>query len=149
MTLYLCLLWRGIDCLFLLPRYKTFWPKRTPNKMYSLVLFTFDVVELRILTQNDKPCTRATELCKGQSIRKNSCCHKNFLWLRKLRSKVTNHHVHCCGELLGLVLGLEKRFLLTSLRRRCMSCYFLVISQKQQTLLTISTTLPSHRFVSS
>ena len=58
--------------------------------MYSLVLFTFDVVELRILTQNDKPCTRATELCKGQSIRKNSCCHKNFLWLRKLRSKVIN-----------------------------------------------------------
>ena len=117
--------------------------------MYSLVLFTFDVVELWILTQNDKPCTRAKELCKGQSIRKNSCYHKNFLRLRKLRSKVTNHHVHCCGELLGLVLGPEKRFLLTSLRRRCMSCYFLVISQKQQTLVTISTTLPSHRFVSS
>lgn len=55
--------------------------------MYAVVLFTFDVVELWVLTQNDKPCTRAKEVCKGQSIGKKLILSQKSSVAEKTRLK--------------------------------------------------------------
>lgn len=55
--------------------------------MYAVVLFTFDVVELWVLTQNDKPCTRAKEVCKGQNIGKKLMLSQKSSVAEKTRLK--------------------------------------------------------------
>ena len=42
------------------------------NKIYSVAPFTFDTVESCIVTLNDKPWTRAKEVCKAIKYNKNT-----------------------------------------------------------------------------
>ena len=51
---------------------KFFNLKRTKIKMSSVIPFTFNAVELCIVTINEKPCTRARELCKALEYGKSS-----------------------------------------------------------------------------
>ena len=88
--------------------------------------FTFNAVELHVVTLYDKSSSRAKEVCKALKYRKETanvnkhyCSKENYTEKYQLNgapSAVTP--VDC------------KSTKFTSMRKGCMSCYFLVNGQK-------------------
>ena len=72
------------------------WVFDTCNKKMSLVPFTFKNVELKVVTINDKPWTRAKEVCKALEYNKKTahvirahCSRKNYAHKYDLTSVTT------------------------------------------------------------
>ena len=64
-----------------------FDPKRTKTKIFSVMPFAFNAVELYVVTINEKPGTRAREVCrvlefgkatKAADIVKHLCSRENY-----------------------------------------------------------------------
>ena len=80
------------------------------NKMSSVMSFSFKVVELCVVTINDKPWTHAKEVCKVlQHNKRIADIIKAFCSKGKFGSQVSVERVHRCREVRGLAQGLEKR----------------------------------------
>ena len=98
--------------------------------MSSVVPFSFNAVELYIVTINEKPWTRAKEVSKAPrynkktaNIVKSHCSKKNYA------QKYQMSGVHLW---IGQITHKSSTF--TSKKRGCMSYCFLVNSQKQKAL---------------
>ena len=48
------------------------WGLKVHNKTSSVIPFTFNVVDLYVVTINDKPWTRAEEVCRALKYNKKS-----------------------------------------------------------------------------
>ena len=107
--------------------------------MSSVAPFTFDAVKLCVVSLNDKPWNCAREVCRVLEYGKTT---KTADIVKHLCSQ--ENHAHKC-QLTGFVSATNlvnwpndsQNMILTSMRKRCMSYYFLINSQKQKTLGSI------------
>ena len=110
-----------------------FWPKRTKNKMSSVMPFSFNAVELSIVTINEKPWTRAREVCKALRYEKKTVNIVKNISERKTTPRSINWEVYSLQAHLWIDLRAHKISTFTSMKKWCMSCYFQVNSHRQET----------------
>ena len=98
----------------------------------SLVPFTFKNVELKVVKINDKPWTRAKEVCKTlgylkktADVIKQLCSPENFAHKHELSKFLA------VGNLVNCPLTLEKTTI-TSMKKGCMRCSLEVNSHWQE-----------------
>ena len=98
--------------------------------------FTFNAVDLYVVTINEKPCARVKEVysaieysekSKTATMVKNHCCKENFAQKYQMSS------VHAVCTPVDWPKDSQKYDIYISKRKRCINCYFLVNSQKQKT----------------
>ena len=103
--------------------------------MSSLTSFTFNAVELCVMTINEKPWTRPKEVCwalecdkttKDADIVKHLCCRENYAHKWQLTELVSEMN-------LWVALGTREKMAITSMRKGCTNWFLEVNSLRQNT----------------
>ena len=134
------------------PNIYIFLPKRTTNKMHSVVLFAFIAVNLYVVTTNEKPWTRTKEVCKAlyyhAKTSKIAAIIKAHRSSRNFTQKCQISSVHAASTPINFPL-IRKNTIFISMKEECMNQSLKFNSLRQKDLESTAAAQCFHRFESN
>ena len=101
--------------------------------MSSVMPFAFNAEELCVVTINEKPWTRAREVCKAVRYEKKTAnIVKSYYSKENYNQKYQMSSVPAAGTPVDWPKDSQKFEIFTSMKKGCISCYFQANSQRQK-----------------